>query len=98
MFESEAQNTALETRNWQLETAENREQTAYDLPCHAGSLSLAFKRARDQGPGTGSARVIAPARLALEIESAHERALRQYQPQGLYRMAKMEDARSEMTA
>jgi hypothetical protein len=40
-----------------------------------------------------SASVVAPAALALEIESAYERALRHYQSRGLYRMARMEDAR-----
>ena len=75
----------------------HKTQTIEERP--DGSMRLGLDVCNDQplrswimsfGP---SARVVAPAALALELESAYERALRQYQPRGLFRMARMEDAR-----
>ena len=81
----------------------HKTQTIEERP--EGALMLRLDVCNDQplrrwilsfGP---SARVIAPATLALEIESAHERALRQYQSRGMYRMARMKNGRlDEMSA
>jgi predicted DNA-binding transcriptional regulator YafY len=45
-----------------------------------------------------SARVLAPATLALDIQSAHARAFRNYRPERGQSMAKMEDVLTEMSA
>jgi predicted DNA-binding transcriptional regulator YafY len=59
-----------------------------DLPLRSWILSFG-----------ASARVVAPAGLALEIAESHGRALRSYRPQRTHKMARMEEARiDEMSA